>query len=118
MVCDLMRHILLVDDSPVDRELACSILKKLPGLTVDFASNGVAEVEHLEARTPLAIVTDLQMPEMDGLELVRCVRQRFPTIPVILMTGYGSEDLALEALVAGAADYVPKHRLAADLVRS
>jgi CheY-like chemotaxis protein len=112
-----MPHILVVDDNPVDRELARGTLEKRMGFHVEFASNGAEAIEHLEATTPLAIVSDLQMPELDGLALVRTVRRRFPTIPVVLMTAHGSEELAVEALVAGAADYVPKHRLAHDLVR-
>jgi len=113
-----MGHILVVDDNPTDRALARSVLEKLPDLHVEFASNGLEAIEHLESTTPLAIVTDLQMPEMDGLSLVRTVRRRFPTIPVLLMTAHGSESLAVEALVAGAADYVPKQRLASDLARA
>jgi DNA-binding response OmpR family regulator len=58
------------------------------------------------------------MPEMDGLELVRALRKSWPTIPVILLTAHGSEDIAVEALVAGAADYVPKHRAATDLLHA
>src|SRR5262249_1712877 len=112
-----MHHILVVDDNPIDRELARSVLEKRVGFHVEFAANGIEAVEHLEATTPLAIVTDLQMPEMDGLALVRAVHRRFPTIPVVLMTAHGSEQLAVEALVAGAADYVPKQRLAIDLLR-
>jgi len=113
-----MHHILVVDDNPIDRQLARSILERRADFHVEFASNGAEAVEHLEATTPLAIVTDLQMPEMDGLSLVRSVRRRFPTIPVVLMTAHGSEQLAVEALVAGAADYIPKHRLAHDLARA
>src|SRR5262245_13477801 len=112
-----MHHILVVDDNPVDRELARAALEKRAGLHVEFASNGIEAIEHLEATTPLAIVTDLQMPELDGLALVRTVHRRFPTVPVVLMTAHGSEQLAVETLIAGAADYVPKQRLAHDLLR-
>jgi anti-sigma regulatory factor (Ser/Thr protein kinase) len=51
------------------------------------------------------------MPVMNGLELVRCVRNHHPQVPVILMTARGSEELALEALRAGAASYIPKRLL-------
>lgn len=112
-----MNHLLIVDDNPLDRELARGLVERHIALQAQFANNGEEAVEHLEATTPLAVLTDLQMPEMDGLALVRTVRRRFPTIPIIIMTAYGSEDIALEALVAGAADYVPKHRLASDLPR-
>jgi CheY-like chemotaxis protein len=57
-------------------------------------------------------VTDLTMPTMDGLELVRHLRQHQPEVPVILMTAYGSEALAIEALQEGASSYVPKSDLA------
>jgi anti-sigma regulatory factor (Ser/Thr protein kinase) len=55
------------------------------------------------------------MPEMDGLELVEAIRQRFSQVPVILMTGNGSEDIAVEALQSGAASYIPKRNLSREL---
>jgi DNA-binding response OmpR family regulator len=64
------------------------------------------------------VVTDLQMPEMDGMQLVRKIHQKYPTVPVILMTAYGSEDIAVQALMEGAADYVPKSKLATELVEA
>ena len=67
------------------------------------------------ARVPAAVVTDLQMPGMNGLELVEEIRERYPGLPVVLMTAYGSEDIAIRALRAGAANYVPKKALARDL---
>jgi CheY-like chemotaxis protein len=64
------------------------------------------------------ILTDLIMPDMDGLELVQQVRERFPSIPIILMTAFGSEEAAMRALRAGAANYIPKRYLARDLVET
>jgi CheY-like chemotaxis protein len=61
------------------------------------------------------VLTDLQMPEMDGLELVAAVRSTHPLVPVVLMTACGSEELAIRALRAGAASFVPKQDLARDL---
>src|SRR5207244_6592288 len=61
------------------------------------------------------VLTDLQMPEMNGLELVSTIRAHHANVPVILMTAHGSEDIALEALRRGAASYVPKDNLARDL---
>jgi anti-sigma regulatory factor (Ser/Thr protein kinase) len=55
------------------------------------------------------------MDEMDGLELVQAVRAKYPTVPVILMTAHGSEDVAIKALQKGAASYVPKKSMARDL---
>jgi CheY-like chemotaxis protein len=67
---------------------------------------------------PDIVVTDLQMPEMTGLELVTAVRKSFTHVPVILMTGKGSEEIAVEALHAGAASYVPKRALSSMLVET
>jgi CheY-like chemotaxis protein/anti-sigma regulatory factor (Ser/Thr protein kinase) len=110
-----MTHVLVVDDSELDRRLAGKLLEREGRFHVEFASNGVEALEHLEERTPLAVVTDLLMPEMDGLALVEQMHRRFASIPVILMTAHGSEEVALKALLAGAADYVPKLRMATDL---
>jgi CheY-like chemotaxis protein len=113
-----MTHILVVDDSEIDRRLAGKLLERDGRFHVEFASNGLEALEHLEERTPLAVVTDLLMPEMDGLELVEEMRRRYASIPVILITAHGSEEIALKALMAGAADFVPKTRLATDLQRA
>ncbi|HTQ39625.1 MAG TPA: response regulator [Pirellulales bacterium] len=110
-----MSTVLVVDDSPVDRRLAGSILEKCAGLKVDFATNGAEALEKIERAPPDAVLSDLQMPEMDGLELVGAVRSRFPLIPVILMTAHGSEDIAVQALARGASSYVPKSKLAQEL---
>jgi len=62
------------------------------------------------------VITDLVMPEMDGLELVGELRQSYPHVPTILMTSRGSEEIAVRALQAGAASYVPKRLLAQELL--
>jgi CheY-like chemotaxis protein/anti-sigma regulatory factor (Ser/Thr protein kinase) len=113
-----MNHLLVVDDSLVDRAIAGEVLSAGTSHQVEYSSNGLEALEHLEARLPLAVVTDMQMPEMDGIELVKAIRQRFPTVPVILMTGCGSEEIAIQALMLGAADYVPKSQIQSDLVEA
>jgi CheY-like chemotaxis protein len=106
---------LIVDDSAVDRTLAGGILQKLPNWRVTFANHGVEALAVLQ-RTPVDLVlTDMLMPEMDGLELVQEIRAKYPLIPVILITAHGSEDIAIKALQKGAASYVPKKLLARDL---
>ena len=101
-------NILVVDDSLVERVLVEGLLRKDPTYQVQLAANGRVALEVLEKESPDLVVTDLVMPEMDGLELVRTMRNRYPTIPVILMTAYGDESTAVEALESGAASYVPK----------
>lgn len=113
-----MNFVLVVDDSLVDRTLAGHLLERHAGFHVEYASNGIEALELLEARLPLAVVTDIQMPEMDGLHLVAAIHRRYPSVPMIVMTAHGSEEIALQALSLGAADYVPKTQLAAELRKS
>jgi CheY-like chemotaxis protein len=109
-----MTTILVVDDSPIDRMIAGSFVEEA-GHAAAFAANGLEALAYLEKNAPDIVLTDLRMPEMDGLELVREMRAKHPGVPVILMTGFGSEDTAVAALRAGAANYVPKTDLRSDL---
>jgi CheY-like chemotaxis protein len=111
-----MTTVLVVDDSEVDRRLIGGLLEKDPEFTVTFAGDGLEALERLERVAPDLVVTDLQMPGMDGLELVAAVRAEYPQVPVILITAHGSEEIASAALEWGAASYVPKPQLAQRLV--
>jgi CheY-like chemotaxis protein len=111
-----MPTVLVVDDSAVDRRLAGTLLSRGTMLTVESAENGAAALARMRHCEPDLVVTDLQMPELDGLGLIKAVRVRHPRVPVVLMTAHGSEDLAVEALEAGAASYVPKSQLADKLL--
>lgn len=107
--------VLVVDDSVIDRHLAGAIIQKQEGWIATFAGNGVEALEVLKTQQPALVLTDMLMPEMDGLELVQAIRTAYPLVPVILMTAHGSEDIAIQALQRGAASYVPKKSLARDL---
>lgn len=111
-----MPTLLVVDDVAADRVLVSGIASKWPGCIVIQADSGKSALAKIEVHLPDIILTDMHMPEMDGLELVSAVKNEFPNMPVILMTALGSEEIASKALRCGAASYVPKHRLAADLV--
>ncbi|WP_435010739.1 response regulator [Tundrisphaera lichenicola] len=108
--------ILIVDDSPVDRRLASSIVARRGGLRVITASDGHEALILIAKERPDVIITDLQMPGMSGLELVEEVHRISPGTPVILMTAFGSEEIAVQALRAGATNYVPKKALAGELL--
>ena len=105
-----MPTVLLVDDSATDRSLIGGMLEK-HGMNVRYAENGKGALKQLKGSEPDVVLTDMQMPEMNGLELVQSVRMNHPLVPVILMTGHGSEELAARALQEGAASYVPKSQL-------
>jgi CheY-like chemotaxis protein len=107
--------ILVVDDSATDRGVAGGLLAKDDQNTVAYATNGREALKLVERELPDLVVSDLQMPEMNGLELVEAMRHDFPSIPVVLMTARGSEEIAAEALRVGAAGYVPKVTLGQNL---
>jgi len=105
-------RILVVDDSAVDRRLASGLLENIPHIEIEFAENGFDALEQMKLREPDLVLTDLQMPRFDGLKLVQAVGLHHSSVPVVLMTRQGSEEIAIEALKQGAASYVPKSRLA------
>lgn len=112
----VMQTLLVVDDSRVDRRLVGGLLQKTGEYEVIYAENGRNALDRLELDIPDAVLTDLHMPEMNGLELVQAIKSDYPLIPVLLMTAQGSEELAVEALRLGAASYVTKRRLGEDLI--
>ena len=103
-----MPTVLIVDDSAFDRQLATSVLAQDDGLQVESVDGGGAALDRLRRGGVDLVVTDLQMPMIDGIQLVINMREDYPEIPVILMTGEGSELTAMEALTHGAVNYVPK----------
>ena len=113
-----MTTILVVDDSSVDRVFTAGLLSHEAGWHVVQAVDGKAALKQLKESSPDVIITDLQMPEMDGLELIDEVRKNFTHIPVIMITSRGSEDIAVKALAAGASSYVPKRSLSSELVET
>jgi CheY-like chemotaxis protein len=110
-----MPIVLVVDDSPVDQQLVGGLLRRDFDWIVEFADNGESAMQMIADIFPDVVVTDLQMPKMNGIELCKKARAAYPHVPVILTTGQGSERLAVEALNAGAASYVPKSALAESL---
>ena len=101
------RRILVVDDS----ELICQQVSQLlsrPERRIKVAHNGTAALEWLVEGNFSLVLTDLRLPGIDGLELLREVRQRDLPVTVILLTGFASIDSAVEAMKLGAYDYLPK----------
>lgn len=113
-----MSTILVVDDTVVDRKIAGGLLEATGRMHVEYAEHAEAALDRLAKHEPDLVLTDMQMPGMGGLELVTQIRVRHPRVPVILMTGQGSESIAVEALERGAASYVPKAELARGLVNT
>jgi CheY-like chemotaxis protein len=105
-----MPKILLAEDSPT-QAVEIRMLLEEEGHEVVHVANGSLAVAALEQHSIDLVVTDLEMPEMNGLELVERISMDFEHVPAILITARGSEELASQALRIGAASYVPKNHL-------
>ncbi len=101
------KHILIVDDEPLTRKSLFEILK-FDGYRVSMASDGEEAFALINNGSPDVVITDLKMPKMDGLTLLRNIKKSHPDIAIVLMTAYGSIDSAVEAMKEGAFDYVTK----------
>ena len=106
--------ILVVEDSKSQQIFIRAYLEQ-QGFEVRLADNGNHALRSVRDDPPDMVVTDLQMPEMDGLELVAALQREFQKLPVVLITAKGSEQIAAAALRAGASSYVPKKHLQSDL---
>jgi CheY-like chemotaxis protein len=106
-----MPSVLVVDDAAVDRRFVGELLAGDAQWQVHYAANGAEALASLRHELPDVVITDLLMPEIDGLELVATAREQYPLLPVILMTSQGNEEVAVRALQHGAASYVPKRML-------
>lgn len=103
-----MKKILIVDDDPAMGEM-CKELLKSKGYTSDVVTNGKDAIEKVSANDAYSIVlTDLVMPDLDGIEVLKKVKQQDPFIDVIVMTSYGTVSNAVEAMKLGASDYITK----------
>jgi CheY-like chemotaxis protein len=105
-----MAKILLVEDSPTQAAQIRMLLEAAEH-EVLHALNGRLALDELRNQSVDIVITDLEMPELNGLQLVEIMREDFSHVPCILVTGHGSEELAAEALQLGAAGYVPKNRV-------
>jgi len=102
-------HVLIVDDDLALLQALPEALRiRMAGLTVDTADSAAAALDQIAARDYDAIVTDIKIPGMDGLELLAEIRTHRPDTPTLMITGYGEHDLVVQALRAGAYDFIRK----------
>lgn len=100
--------VLYVDDEPALLEVGKLFLERTGALTIETAPSAREALIRLGERACDAVIADYQMPEMDGIELLKEVRQHFGDIPFILFTGRGREEVVIEALNCGADGYIHK----------
>ncbi len=101
------RTILVVDDQAAHRDLCHSALTQA-GYAVETAASGTEAIARLRAGAVGLVVTDQLMPGMSGMELLKEIRQRLSRLPVIIITAYGTVDTAVDAMRAGANDFIQK----------
>ncbi len=99
--------ILVVEDDPDLREALVDTLE-LSGYAAHAAADGEQALAWMGRGQPGLVLSDVQMPGMDGHALLRSLKARWPEVPVLLMTAYGQIELAVQAMREGAADYLPK----------
>jgi two-component system response regulator AtoC len=103
----VFRSILVVDDDPAMRHLLSVILTD-HGWEARAVASAEDALREIELRDPDLVLTDVRMPGMDGLALLREIQRRRPDLTVIVMSAYGAQEAAIEAMKAGAYDYLSK----------
>ncbi|HTH50518.1 MAG TPA: response regulator, partial [Pyrinomonadaceae bacterium] len=102
-----MANIIIVDDEQSYRQLLTLVFEE-EGHDVRTAMNGRQALEAFAERPAEVIVSDVKMPDMDGIEMLRAVRETQPDVGVVLMTAFASVDTAREAFKLGADDFITK----------
>jgi UDP-3-O-[3-hydroxymyristoyl] N-acetylglucosamine deacetylase len=102
-----MTKVLIIDDEKSIRESLSSVLKD-EGFSVETAADGKEGLEKFEKEQAKVILLDVWMPEMDGLEVLRLIRERDPHAVVIVISGHGTIQTAVEAVKLGAMDFLEK----------
>lgn len=110
-------RVLTVDDHPVLREGIAAILEAQPDIELaGEASNGKEAIELFRKLKPDVTLMDLQMPGMNGVEAITAIRHEFPTGRIVVLTSFGGDRLALEAIKAGAVGFLLKGALRRELL--
>jgi CheY-like chemotaxis protein len=112
----LKPHVLIVDDALSTRRAIAALLAS-EGYTVSTAQDGLDALEQLQLQTPDLIISDLNMPRMSGIELLKVVRHRFPEIALIASSGDYEDDRTPDGLVADAF-YAKSSHQPKDLLRT
>ena len=99
--------ILVIDDEDIVR-LSCSRTLVPEGYELKMAKNGPEGLQMLEEDTFDLVLTDLKMPNMDGIEVLANIKEKWPATDVVIVTGYQTVETAVKAIKLGAFDYIEK----------
>jgi two-component system, NtrC family, response regulator AtoC len=110
-------HILIADDDVVSCQLFAETLES-EGFQVEQATSGEVALSRLHEETPDLLIIDVRMPGTSGLEVTRIVHEKYPWLPIIVMTAFGSIETAVEAIHEGAFDFISKPMNLAELKKT
>ncbi|MCS6944537.1 MAG: response regulator transcription factor [Sutterellaceae bacterium] len=111
------RCLLVVEDQELMRSTLREYLQRaFPDRHVGIAADGALALQIVRANRPQLVFMDIQLPDADGIELTRKIRQSYPEVAVIVVTQHNEEEFVRRAHAAGAAGYVVKDRIRADLL--
>ncbi len=99
--------VMVIDDDEIMR-LSCEQILKKVGYRVETFGNGHEGIERLKVARPPLLVVDIKMPELDGFEVINIVRKIDPDLVIVVITGYATIETAVDAMKAGAYDFLPK----------
>lgn len=116
MVDNVEKYIFFLDDEPTIREVVKETLQG-SNFKVSCFGNPIECLARLRSKRCDLLITDLKMPEKDGIELLRDIQQLAPWVPVLVITGYGDIPTAVKAMKAGAVDFIEKPLEKKDFVR-
>jgi YesN/AraC family two-component response regulator len=102
-----MKKILIIDDEKPVRDVLNIALTE-EGYALSLAANGKQGLEIFQEKEPDIVITDVMMPEMDGIEVTKKLKDVSDKVDVVIMSGFGTEELVIEALRAGASNYIKK----------
>lgn len=107
------KKVLIVDDNPDDREAFIRALKKVTETTYRYVecADGMAGVDMIKDHEPDCVLLDYSLPGRNGLDILRIMQAEYPFLPVIMLTGQGNEAVAVQAIKAGAQNYLTKSDL-------
>lgn len=104
----LTKSFLVVDDSATMRQLITMSLKKMGCTSIADAPNGKVALEKLEGSPVDVVLTDIDMPEMNGLEFIENARAKYATLPIIILSTHGDDATRDKGIMLGANDYLTK----------
>src|SRR5262249_35926594 len=112
-----VHRIVVVEDHPLFRDGVVQCLDAEPDLTVvGDGATATIDVDALRQRTPDLVLMDVELPDVNGIDATRALREALPDLRVVMLTAFADADLLFAAMQAGAAGYVLKHTPAPELV--